>query len=474
MTSAEVAPLTVPLEQVPDRLSEVLAEHGVAVVTGCASEAELRRLEKLFTQDLHQLLVPIVGEKRASCTLPKPTEVNGAADAAVRCAGITQEGKRCSVTSAQTGRLAKHAASLQQGGCHCLMHAGSPDPPRRPRDSCECLSRPLCEWSREALAAVAAGDRCAMRGLSHGTFAWGCRLLAGVRRCYETLHAASQTDLAVGLDHPFFAANAAGQQTNPEWPHVDLSTGSESREDSNGLPFTEWQVYQSLLYIWPSTGAASSTTVVWPGSHKDIFTMLMADPKVKNKRSHYVQLTELSPDRKHILLAQWRVHARRVPVPAGALLLWSSRIVHQGWRGGPRLAQPVCWEPKVRRDDGALERKLRLCALGLPSTHWSSLGVPSPHGGIRSAQRPWLAPEVEVGVGGESFVLRSTIEPFPLRNDCTAREAWGKFGETSFARPRGMGNNKITSRQASGEMKERVPTSSRASHNIKKQRVVDN
>merc|ERR1712014_317992 len=72
----------------------------------------------------------------------------------------------------------------------------------------------------------------------------------------------------------------------------------------------------------------------------------------------------------------WETGARRIPVPAGGLLLWTSRTTHQGWSGGPRLAQPVCWEPRARRDEIARERKFRLAALGLPSTHWASLALP--------------------------------------------------------------------------------------------------
>merc|ERR1719410_1203790 len=76
------------------------------------------------------------------------------------------------------------------------------------------------------------------------------------------------------------------------------------------------------------------------------------------------------------LIEGWHHSARRVPVPAGSLFLWSSRTVHQGWSGGPRLAQPVCWEPVDRRDERSRERKLKMAALGLPSTHWGSLGIP--------------------------------------------------------------------------------------------------
>ena len=43
-------------------------------------------------------------------------------------------------------------------------------------------------------------------------------------------------------------------------------------------------------------------------------------------------------------------------------------------RIGPRLAVPVCWEPRKRRNEQTYYRKLRLCATGLPTTHWASLG----------------------------------------------------------------------------------------------------
>ncbi len=66
--------------------------------------------------------------------------------------------------------------------------------------------------------------------------------------------------------------------------------------------------------------------------------------------------------------------ARRLPLPAGSLLLWSSRTVHQGFGIGKRLAIPVCWEPRSRRSTHTLQRKICLTARGIPSTHWASLG----------------------------------------------------------------------------------------------------
>ena len=67
--------------------------------------------------------------------------------------------------------------------------------------------------------------------------------------------------------------------------------------------------------------------------------------------------------------------ARRVPLSPGSMIVFDSKLIHQGWNKGPRLAVPVCWEPKERRDPVVTRnRKIRLAACGLPSTHWASLG----------------------------------------------------------------------------------------------------
>merc|ERR1719356_604913 len=100
----------------------------------------------------------------------------------------------------------------------------------------------------------------------------------------------------------------------------------------------------------------------------------MADPNIQRRiaegKPHFSLISSLAPgDARDRLIRGWEAGARRMPVPAGGLLLWTSRTTHQGWRGGPRLAQPVCMEPRARRSNEALERKLRLAALGLPSTH---------------------------------------------------------------------------------------------------------
>lgn len=138
------------------------------------------------------------------------------------------------------------------------------------------------------------------------------------------------------------------------------------------------------MYVWDSTDASSSATVVWPGSNRDdaAYGEIMKDSSIAalgQMGGNYCQISAMDPgESRSRLMAGWIEGARRVPVPAGALLLWSSRTMHQGWAGGARLAQPLCWEPASRcasRGVGVVKRrKMRLSALALPSTHWASLG----------------------------------------------------------------------------------------------------
>jgi hypothetical protein len=117
---------------------------------------------------------------------------------------------------------------------------------------------------------------------------------------------------------------------------------------------------------------------VWPRSHREVYPLMMEDKYAKmlgNMGMHYVEINALHDTAlKDKLRRESLDRARRVPVPAGACLVWSSKTVHQGWSHGPRLAVPICWEPRSRRSPQALNRKIRLCLKRLPTTHWASFG----------------------------------------------------------------------------------------------------
>uniref|UniRef100_A0A7S2NC27 Phytanoyl-CoA dioxygenase n=1 Tax=Zooxanthella nutricula TaxID=1333877 RepID=A0A7S2NC27_9DINO len=210
------------------------------------------------------------------------------------------------------------------------------------------------------------------RALMHGRFAWRARRHPNVAAVFGTLFP-EEEKLVTSVDVTFFTPKG-GQisKTNSFSAHVDQN----KHDVRDGLSDSE--TYQGVLYIWPA-GEGTSTTVLWPGSHHDRWDTMMEDERFKDSGKygiHYCEIRAMyNQARGTQLAAGWAEHARRVVVPAGGLLLWNSRTLHTGWRGGPRLAQTVCLEPASRRKETARLAKLRLAALGLPSTHWAQLGM---------------------------------------------------------------------------------------------------
>jgi len=213
-------------------------------------------------------------------------------------------------------------------------------------------------------------------GLAHGEFAWGVRLSKQLRRIYSLLHATPAEEMCVGLDQPFFTAGSVGADGQPTgntenafWMHADQNKHAGL---SGVLPS-----FQGVAYINASDTEQSSTTVLQLRSHNDgTYETLMDDPVMKSSKGHFGKVEAMSGEEQRAVLLQ-RAHeqARRVPAPAGSVLLWDSRTLHQGWQGGNRLAMPVVWEPSDRRDSKALARKLAAAMAAVPTTHWASLGV---------------------------------------------------------------------------------------------------
>eukprot|EP00927_Polykrikos_kofoidii_P065555 TRINITY_DN61295_c0_g1_i1.p1 TRINITY_DN61295_c0_g1~~TRINITY_DN61295_c0_g1_i1.p1 ORF type:complete len:517 (-),score=73.96 TRINITY_DN61295_c0_g1_i1:310-1794(-) len=204
-------------------------------------------------------------------------------------------------------------------------------------------------------------------GLPHGQLAWTARLHRKVRNSFATIYDCAVEDLTTGMDLVFYSLpDTEGLATeNLQWLHVDQNIKSGFED----------LVAQGLLYIWDSTSECSSTTALWSGSHLEPYDRLMRDGYAEELgsapwRAQSLKLNELHDSLG--LLDEAISKVRRVPCPAGSLLLWNSKTIHQGWSGGPRLAVPISYEPRCRRDDAARLRKLFACALGLPTTHSST------------------------------------------------------------------------------------------------------
>jgi hypothetical protein len=237
------------------------------------------------------------------------------------------------------------------------------------------------------------------RGMPHGQFAWQCRLNLKVQTVFQTLFNAAPGDMITGLDNPFYTPRQAPSATkNSEWLHVDQNKNVMEGDATK-------QCFQGVLYVWGSdTSPDCSTTVVWPKSHRLYYETIMADPTVRTWKHHYTELQKFPT--LDALRHQAVTESRRLAVPAGSLLLWDSRAVHQGWRSGARLAMPVCWEPRSRRDNRAMSRKVWMSTVALPSSHSASEGRVHDY----MARRTQQTSTTSTGVG-----LRPTLIPWCVR-----------------------------------------------------------
>ena len=215
------------------------------------------------------------------------------------------------------------------------------------------------------------------RGLEHGGFAWAGRTNKKAQKVFSALTETPVEELCGGLDTVFFNSKEPARPVHDDrfWMHVDY----------NEVILPRRGAFQGVLYTWGADGDTSSTTVVWPGSHKStqgegagdlsLYDRLVRDESLSTvSRRHHCTHMKCDPTLRRELVEGSLAHARRLPIPAGSLLVWHPKLSHQGWAAGRRLAAPICFEPRKHRAPDALRRKLWLCATGLPSSHWATLG----------------------------------------------------------------------------------------------------
>ena len=295
------------------------------------------------------------GDAAAAAAAPTPSSFSSKGRLALRSA-LEQFGFAV-VTDVVPEDVLRHWESLWAADLMSIVDKTASDPA-----AVATLSQdPIARWPLDQLSL---GHKFATEyGLPQGRLAWAVRRSAEVKHVFANLFDTS--DLCVSTDNVFFNNRALpGDSTDHErrnelWPHAD--------QNVHDLPAGVWEVYQGVMYLWPAN-VDSSATVVMPGSHMQTFSDLMADVDRWRSKGHFCKLPKSQ-------LGAFAAAAGRVPVPRGGLLLWNSRTIHQGWSNGPRLAVPVCFEPKSRRDESALARKRDCVLTGMPTTHWASLGL---------------------------------------------------------------------------------------------------
>eukprot|EP01060_Flectonema_neradi_P032112 TRINITY_DN5044_c0_g1_i1.p1 TRINITY_DN5044_c0_g1~~TRINITY_DN5044_c0_g1_i1.p1 ORF type:complete len:463 (+),score=65.01 TRINITY_DN5044_c0_g1_i1:110-1390(+) len=253
------------------------------------------------------------------------------------------------------------------------------------------------------------------RGLEQGSYAWACRTHPNVKKAFEIIYGTE--DLVCSMDAIFFNPKDPGHETSEDryWAHADLNTHIRGGSDS---------CIQGILYTWSSEDPDASTTVIWPGSHKEVFDSLMSDSSAIESRSHFVTHLKVQDSAvRDSLLKGGHAKLQRVPVPAGSLLLWDSRTSHQGWAAGRRLAQPVCYQPTHLRFGDAYLRKLWITAAGLLSNHWATIGK------VHTSQDKMIV-EPLPAVDSERYdkiglALNPSLVPFSIRPECL--EEWRRI-----------------------------------------------
>lgn len=383
MEAELVDAITVPFDNIEADLQRVLDEHGAAIVTDILTQKQCQDMECYFADDLSALI-----DWKA---VQKGTDVD-------------TEARRVS-NNKDANKWHNRVRDLPMG-------------------------------TQKLLGEM---DRCQFRGLPHGRFAWEARRHERVRRVYEVLH--NTDDLVSSCDNSFFAPSthtAKKPDFNTNWPHVDHNIHDGSIFDANDVPISQWDVYQGVLYVWGSNVPRASTTVVWCGSHKGVYDQMMAAQQCND---HFCSMVKnVTPDVSINLNSLWRKKARRVPVAAGSLFLWNSRTVHQGWSDGPRLAQPVCWEPTNRRSEDlyhgriARDNKMRMAALGLPSTHWASLGLPHKDKFVRT-ELSESTPASSSKEKGVALPLKASLRPVTLAPGVDLQEMWDLFATPDWKAP---------------------------------------
>ncbi len=232
-------------------------------------------------------------------------------------------------------------------------------------------------WPQASLPGLVGKGFLSKKGLPQGKFAWKLRLNKKCLEMYKHLH--DDDDLVVGLDLPFLSTNISRYKSTNPWPHADQNINTKLGCDKS---------YQGILYVWDATSNDSANTVVWPRSWNTEYNSLLTASIPKWDKIKHGLYIENIPDfeLKQRLMNDWHHKARRVQVPAGGIIIFNSRTIHQGFPVGNRLAQTLSWEPKKYRFNSALYNKISAIHQGIGTTHWASLGIH--HGASFGKDRP--------------------------------------------------------------------------------------
>jgi hypothetical protein len=179
-------------------------------------------------------------------------------------------------------------------------------------------------------------------GLSHGDAAWHVRTDTTIQVLYRELLGIN--DLVCSMDAVGFS-NDVSPTTYQKWLHVDQNPY---------IPGGNINSIQGIYYAEDSHSSRAGTVVV-PSSHLD-----------------WKQHDYLVPRHFHVVdQDKYWSKAVKLDIPAGCLLVYTSKLVHQGWHAQHRMCFMVAYGDKKNRDEIARQTKLMMYLGGHRSNHWS-------------------------------------------------------------------------------------------------------
>lgn len=203
----------------------------------------------------------------------------------------------------------------------------------------------------------------------HSEFAWKIRSNEKLRYIYSVLNGCLPEDMCVSTDVNFYCPDVGPSKRQSNWVHADQNTYHKTGSENS---------YQAIVNITDGTHEDTSGTVLLPKSHVEFYDRLMQElpNEYKTNHTHFAKISSLSAQSSFFneIYQAWNANSRRIPLKAGSVLIFNSKLLHQGYSNGRRLSQTVCWEKKSLRTDEALHNKILAVVLGIPTTHWASLG----------------------------------------------------------------------------------------------------
>lgn len=183
-------------------------------------------------------------------------------------------------------------------------------------------------------------------GLSQGNAAWYVRTNSDIIQLYKHLLEAER--VVCSMDAVGFSQDGANLDISDRlWLHVDQNPNCHGAELNS---------IQGIFYAEDSKCSRAGTVVV-PGSHK-----------------HWNKHIYTSGSHFQIIDQQYVSGAVKLDIPAGHLLLFSSKLAHQGMYGPHRLCFMICYGDVKDRTEEVRQRKVVMYLGGHRSTHWSQFG----------------------------------------------------------------------------------------------------